>query len=161
MARVLALLLLASTGALLAACGESRPSCPEERFCFEADFDKRAPLHRGDPVRVAGIDVGAVRGVENRSAGMRVKLVVRSKRPPLHRDAEITIRPRIFKEGAWFLDLLPGTPGTELLPRDGRLRATRTRRPVHRSDLLKRLQRDNRKDLQRFLRRYQRSLEGG
>jgi ABC-type transporter Mla subunit MlaD len=104
-----------------------RPQSPPA-FVLHADF-KRVPanLGPGTPVRIAGIDVGKVARV---SRGPRQTVLTLSIDHPsgwlVGTDAEIAIRPRIFVEGTWFLDLEPRT--TKLpLPSGGTIPASQTR----------------------------------
>ena len=81
---------------------------------------------------------------------------------PIKEDAELKIRPRIFLEGNFFVDLEPGTPSAGELDDGGTIPATQTAAPVQLGDVLTALQRDTRADLQTFLREYSTALaEGG
>ena len=82
---------------------------------------------------------------------------------PIHRDAELKIRPRIFLEGNFFVDLKPGTPGR-------RTSSTRRRhdpgrpRPAPRSSSTRcsaRCKSDARKDLQKLLAGLRRGASAG
>jgi phospholipid/cholesterol/gamma-HCH transport system substrate-binding protein len=65
------------------------------------------------PVRIAGVTVGEVQKVENVGDQTATVLTVNmsDRGLPLYKDAEVKVRPRIFLEGNFFLDLRPGTPG--------------------------------------------------
>ena len=89
-------------------------------------------LRKASPVRIAGVNVGKVTKVERARKGDDGALVtmrIEDKGRPLHPDAHATIRPRIFLEGNFFVDLSRGTVGP------GSATATRSRstRPTRRS----------------------------
>lgn len=62
------------------------------------------------PVRIAGIDVGKVTGTTARGSLTRVDFTVGSNGQPVHTDATVTIRDRLFLEGGYYLQLDPGSP---------------------------------------------------
>lgn len=69
-------------------------------------------------VRVAGVDVGQVSGLAPAKGrpGFTVITVDLTKKAPVFRtDATVKIRPRLFLEGNFFLDINPGTPGAPAL----------------------------------------------
>ena len=70
------------------------------------------------PVRIAGVEVGKVSKVEPAAEGSTASVItmkIKDEALPLHTDARLKIRPRIFLEGNFFVDVRPGTPGAELL----------------------------------------------
>ena len=71
---------------------------------------------------------------------------------PLHTDATAKIRPRIFLEGNFFVDLRPGTPGAPELDDGDTIKVTQTATPVQLDEVLTSLQSDTRADLQDVLR---------
>lgn len=69
-------------------------------------------------VRVAGVDVGTVSGLKPAKGrpGFSVMTVdLTDEAPVFRRDATVKIRPRLFLEGNFFLDINPGTPGAPAL----------------------------------------------
>jgi phospholipid/cholesterol/gamma-HCH transport system substrate-binding protein len=123
-----------ASGALLAGCGShdsDSDACPAARFCLDALFDDRVPatLGAGDPVRISGVDIGAVRSVERRARGTTMVKLAMDRLEPVYRDAVLKIRPRIFLDGDYFLDLEPGTPGMGLLPQGEPIPAAQTELP--------------------------------
>jgi ABC-type transporter Mla subunit MlaD len=62
------------------------------------------------PVRIAGIDVGKVSGTSAEGSLTRVDFTVGSNGQPVHTDATVTIRDRLFLEGGYYLQLDPGSP---------------------------------------------------
>jgi len=85
---------------------------------------------------------------------------IQDKGLPIHRDAQLKIRPRIFLEGNFFVDLQPGSPSEPELESDSTVPATQTAAPVQIGEVLNALQSDTREDLQVFLREYSLALSG-
>ena len=73
---------------------------------------------------------------------------------PIHKDATLKIRPRIFLEGNFFVDLQPGTPSAPTLDDGDTLPMTQTASPVQLDEVLTSLQSDTRKALQTVLDEY-------
>jgi phospholipid/cholesterol/gamma-HCH transport system substrate-binding protein len=131
---------------------------------FKAVFNDVNNLKPKSPVRIAGVDVGKVikvEPVEEGKGAAQVTMEVEDKGLPIKEDAELKIRPRIFLEGNFFVDLEPGSPSAEELDKDGVIPVSQTAAPVQFGDLLTALQRDTRSDLQIFLREYSKGLAGG
>jgi phospholipid/cholesterol/gamma-HCH transport system substrate-binding protein len=85
-------------------------------FTFSATFQNASQLDAGSPVRIAGITVGSVTNLSRGPGdGARVTLSISPQGLPIHRDATLEIRPRLFLEGNFYVDLHPGSPGTALL----------------------------------------------
>ncbi|MFL5841994.1 MAG: MlaD family protein [Thermoleophilaceae bacterium] len=104
-------------------------------------------------VRIAGIDVGMVEKVE-RYKHTNLALVtmrIEDKGRPLHRDATIKVRPRLFLEGNFYVDLKPGTPAAAELPDRGIIPVTQTARPVQLDEVLSGLPASTRSSLRRAL----------
>ena len=80
----------------------------------KAMFDNTSTLGLNSPVRIAGVNVGKVAKVEpagDDSTMSVVTMKIDKKGLPIHDDAELKIRPRIFFGGNFFVDVKPGTPG--------------------------------------------------
>src|SRR5205085_1354337 len=73
---------------------------------------------------------------------------------PLHTDAQVQIRPRLFLEGNFFLDLQPGSPSAPELPDGGTIPITQTATAVQLDEVLTALQKPARRGLQRLLEGY-------
>ena len=124
-----------------------------DHYVLTAEFDQVSNLGKRSPVRIAGIEVGKVVSVEARAGGgARVKMELSDEALPIHRDAELKIRPRIFFEGNFFIDLRPGTPSAPELAEGAPIPAAQTTAPVQIGDVLASLQADTRHDLQTLLR---------
>jgi phospholipid/cholesterol/gamma-HCH transport system substrate-binding protein len=131
---------------------------------FKAVFNDVNNLKPKSPVRIAGVEVGKVLKVEPVTDGKgaaEVTMEVEDKGLPIKEDAELKIRPRIFLEGNFFVDLEPGSPSANELDDGGTIPVTQTAAPVQWGDLLTALQSDTRADLQTFLREYSKGLDKG
>ena len=114
-------------------------------------------LKPNSPVRIAGVEVGKVKGVEpvdRATGGARVTMEIEDKGLPIHEDAQLKIRPRIFLEGNFFVDVQPGSPSAPELDEGDTIPMHQTAAPVQFGDVLTALQRDTREDLQTFLEEY-------
>ena len=146
---------------LLAYFGFSKANPFANPYEFKAVFNDVNNLKPRSPVRIAGV-VGKVTEVKPGDNGLvRVKMEIDDKGLPIHRDAELKIRPRIFLEGNFFVDVEPGSPSADELDKNGVIPVTQTAAPVQFGDLLTALQSDTRTDLQIFLREYSKGLEDG
>jgi phospholipid/cholesterol/gamma-HCH transport system substrate-binding protein len=124
---------------------------------FEAVFRTSNNLQPKSPVRIAGIDVGKVKSIEavdSATGGARVTMELEESALPIHEDAHLKIRPRIFLEGNFFVDLQPGSPSAPELEDGGTIPLQQTAAPVQFGDVLNVLQSDTREDLKTFLREY-------
>ncbi|MGH2781609.1 MAG: hypothetical protein ACRDLA_09420, partial [Thermoleophilaceae bacterium] len=70
---------------------------------------------------------------------------------PIHRDATIKVRPRLFLEGNFYLDLEPGTAAAAEVEDGGMIPAAQTSHPVQLHQVLTGLQHDTREALQETL----------
>jgi phospholipid/cholesterol/gamma-HCH transport system substrate-binding protein len=115
-------------------------------------------------VRIAGVEVGKVKSVSAPDAKGRaaaVELEIADQGLPIHKDAQLKVRPRIFLEGNMFIDLQPGTPESPVLKSGGSIPASQTAAPVQFEQVLRVLQRDTRSDLQTLLKEFATGLNGG
>ena len=77
---------------------------------------------------------------------------IESRGLPIHSDATVKIRPRIFLEGNWFVELQPGSPSAQdAVLRLRRCPITQTADPVQLDQVLDALNTDTRANLQNFL----------
>ena len=80
---------------------------------LNAVFRSAVNVKERQPVRIAGVDVGQVVAVEHPEPGESralIRMEIEDDGLPIHRDARLKIRPRLFLEGNWFLELQPGNP---------------------------------------------------
>ncbi len=117
----------------------------------KAVFENAATLRKTAPVRIAGVNVGEVTSVEAKGSATEVTFTVDDQGLPLHSDANIKIRPRLFLEGNFFLDMDPGSPSAPDLPDGGTIPITQTSVAVQLDQVLTTLQKPDRKNLAQFL----------
>src|SRR5918998_6533427 len=122
-------------------------------FEIKATFESATSIRPGSPVRIAGVNVGKVAKVSpaEGSDTSVVTLQVSEQGLPIHEDATAKIRPRIFLEGNFFVDLRPGTPDAPELEDGGVIKVTNTSSPVQLDEVLTALQSDPRQDLKDVL----------
>ena len=119
---------------------------------IKAAFRDTSGISKRSPVRIAGIEVGYVADVRPTSPGATsatLTLAIRDRGRPIHGDASAKIRPRIFLEGNFFVDLSPGTAGAGELDEDATIPVDRTGSPVQFDQVLAALRSDTRADLRR------------
>jgi hypothetical protein len=122
----------AAAVALAAGCGgedePAPPPPPAPTFAIEAVFrSPPAAFGPGTPVRIAGVKVGEVTAVERldrRDAVATFRLTEGAR--PIRRDAAALLRPRLYREGAYFVDLRPGSSYAPPLPDGARIPVEQT-----------------------------------
>ena len=119
-------------GALLAVTYYAfNPGIPlAHRFTVSAVVGNSVNVRSGDPVRIAGIDVGAVTGVQAAGDATRITLTLNSNGLPVHRNATLAVRDRLFLEGSYYLALDPGTPNVASLHDGATIPESQTTSPV-------------------------------
>jgi phospholipid/cholesterol/gamma-HCH transport system substrate-binding protein len=118
-----------------------------EGYTLHATFENAATLRTNSPVRIAGVNVGEVTEVTPKGDAAEVTFTVKEEGQPIHDDAQIEIRPRLFLEGNFFLDVQPGSPSAPELPDGGDIAVTQTSTAVQLDEVLTALQSDSREDL--------------
>src|SRR5207247_10900942 len=73
---------------------------------------------------------------------------------PVRADAQVVIRPRLFLEGNFFLDLSPGSPSARELPSGGIIPVSDTATAVQLDQVLSALRAPIRNDLRQVLQDY-------
>jgi len=129
-----------------------------------AYFKNANNLKPNAAVRIAGVEVGKVKSVspaDPKTGAAAVQMEIMDKGLPLHKDAQVKVRPRIFLEGNMFVDIQPGTPESPVLKSGGSIPASQTAAPVQFEQVLRVLQRDTRSDLQTLLQEFAKGLDGG
>jgi ABC-type transporter Mla subunit MlaD len=121
-------------------------------YQVNATFTNAVNIAINSPIRIAGINVGKVTDVSPAGDATTVTFTVDNEGRPVRDDASAQIRPRLFLEGNWFIDLDPGTPDAEEMPDDGTIPASRTGTSVQVGDVLRNtLQLPQRANLQKLL----------
>jgi phospholipid/cholesterol/gamma-HCH transport system substrate-binding protein len=120
-------------------------------FRLNAQFASAINIKPKSPVRIAGVDVGKVTHIKRQGSTGVVSMEIEPRGLPLHSDATVKIRPRIFLEGNWFVELQPGSPSTKTLSSGATLPSTQSSDPVQLDQVLDALNTDTRTNLQDFL----------
>jgi phospholipid/cholesterol/gamma-HCH transport system substrate-binding protein len=141
---------------------------------IEAVFSNAQNLRPKAPVRIAGVNVGEVTQVEHLTSddpnyqaatgddtvpedgppGQQAALVtmkLNEEALPLHEDAQMQLRPRLFLEGNLFVDLKPGSPNAAETEEGHVFPIQQTSNSVAIDQVLTTLQSDVRSQLQTFL----------
>ena len=135
-----------------------------EPYTIKAAFRDTSGLKSGSPVRIAGVEVGEVREVRHTSPGASsatVTMSILDGGRPVHEDATARIRPRIFLEGNFYVDIAPGTPSGDEMDEGDIIPDTRTSNPVQVDEVLKALKSDTRTDLQNIFQSLGETQEAG
>jgi virulence factor Mce-like protein len=132
-------------------------------YILKATFTAQTDLHLASPVRIAGVNVGQVTAVQHVPGSTNAAVVTMTVDPsglPIHANATINVRPRLFLEGNYYVDLRPGTPGASTLASGGMLPAANTSGPVQLDRVLSALRSNTRGDLQTLLQGFGSALNG-
>ena len=137
-----------------------------DRFQVRAAFKTVNNLKPKSPVRIAGVNVGKVKKVEGLGEGRTGALVTMEFEKsglPIKKDATFKVRPRIFLEGNYFVEVTPGTPSAPALAEGATIPVTQTDAPVGLFNVLETLQSDTREDLQITLQEFGKAInsDGG
>jgi ABC-type transporter Mla subunit MlaD len=143
-------------------------------YTVHAMFSSANGLKQDSQVRIAGINVGKVQSVSpvkgcklsnNPDGGQctaaDVTLAINGNGLPIHKDATFWIRPRIFLEGNFFVDVNPGTPSAPTAPEGFTFPIQQGRGPVQFDQLLTSLQQNTRANLQTLLQQYGLAVKQG
>ncbi len=140
-------------------------------FTVHAVFTTSQNVNKNSPVRIAGVNVGKVTGIEhltssdpgyaaatsdasgkpNGQQATVVDMEIQDDGLPLHSDATMSLRPRLFLEGNLFIDLHPGTPESADVSDGYTFPESQTSVSVQLDQVLTTLQSDVRANLQIFL----------
>ena len=130
---------------------------------IKAAFRNVNDLKPKSPVRIAGVNIGKVQKIEplgDDGNGAMVTMEIDKKGLPIHKDARAKVRPRIFLEGNYFVDLQPGSPTAPHFKEGGTIPVQNTAAPVQFGQFLEMLQSDTREDLRTVLREYGTAVSG-
>jgi ABC-type transporter Mla subunit MlaD len=83
-------------------------------FTLHALVRNSVDITADSPVRIAGIDVGRVTGTSAEGTLTKINFEMSSNGLPVHKDANITIRDRLFLEGSYYIQLDPGSPSAPI-----------------------------------------------
>jgi phospholipid/cholesterol/gamma-HCH transport system substrate-binding protein len=143
------------------------------QFTVHAIFSSANGLRPDSLVRIAGINVGRVTDVapfssckvngttQKQCQAADVTMEIQDSGLPLHDDATFAIRPRIFLEGNFFVDVHPGTPGSPVAHDGHVFPIQQGTEPVQLDQVLTSLQGDTRHNLQLLLKGYGTAVKRG
>ncbi len=123
-------------------------------FRLNAVFNTAVNIRPKSPVRIAGVPVGKVTSATREGNAGLVTMEIEGKGLPIRSDATLKIRPRIFLEGNFFVELQPGSPSARTVPSGYTIPLTQTSDPVQLDQVLDALNTDTRANLQTFLIEY-------
>ena len=123
-------------------------------YTLKATFENATTLAESSPVRIAGVKVGEVTAVAPAGDAAEVTFTVADEGRPIHSDATLSIRPRLFLEGNFFLDLRPGSPSAPELGAEDEIPITQTATAVQLDEVLSALDSNTREDLRGLLEGY-------
>ncbi len=118
---------------------------------LKATFSNSANVALNSPVRIAGVEVGRVISTSRDGNATTVTFTVDESGRPIHADAFAAIRPRIFLEGNFFVDLDPGSPSAPDMDSGATIPVSHTSTAVQLDEVLTALQSPVRADLSRLL----------
>ena len=132
-------------------------------FTVHAVFPNANSLRPDSLVRIAGVNVGKVSGISpmKGSQAANVTMTISDNGLPLHSDATFWIRPRIFLEGNFFVDVSPGSPSAPTVSSGHTFPVQQSRDPVQLDQVLSSLQANTRANLQTLLKEYGTGLTKG
>jgi phospholipid/cholesterol/gamma-HCH transport system substrate-binding protein len=135
-------------------------------YTLKAVFGDAQNIRAKSPVRISGVNVGTVTDVQHLtdSSGRGedaavVTMNLEDKALPIHQDATLQLRPRLFLEGNLFVDLHPGSPSAPDLNSGSVVPEAQTSYSVQFDQLLTSLQAPVRQDLQVFLKEFGDALD--
>ena len=135
-------------------------------YTIHATFSSANGLRPASLVRIAGVNVGKVQSIDRlpgcrpsafvkpQCRAARVTMTIDNTGLPLHTDATFRIRPRIFLEGNFFVDVSPGTPEAPRAPDGYTFPIQQGSQPVQFDQVLTTLQANTRANLQILLQQY-------
>jgi len=154
-----------------------------ETYEVKAVFSSSQGVRETAPVRIAGVTVGEVTSVEpllseapsltaqseappaseieDQTPGEQAAVVtmeLSEEAQPLREDAEFKLRPRLFLEGNYFIDLQPGSPNAEEVEDGHTFPVNQTAYSVQIDQIFTTLQADVRTNLQIFLNQFGNAL---
>ncbi len=151
------------------------------QYTVHAVFSNANGVKPESPVRIAGVNVGKVESVgpvpgcklggslqkEAATSGSQgctaaeVTMTISDQGLPIHKDATFAIRPRIFLEGNFFVDVSPGTPEAPDAPSGYTFPVQQGTEPVQFDQVLTSLQSNTRQNLQTLLQQFGTAVKKG
>lgn len=133
-----------------------------QAYRIDAVFQSSNQLRKGSSVRIAGVDVGKVVSLRDGPGHTTVVgLEIARHGRPVHQDATLRIRPRLFLEGGFYVELAPGSPTAPAVPNRGTIPLGQTSVPVQFHQVLSAFDRPTRQSLQSVIRETSIALDAG
>jgi virulence factor Mce-like protein len=121
-----------------------------EGYRLDGVFSNTSQLRKGAPVRIAGVDVGKVVEIKKGpGTTAAIEMEFKDAGLPIHEDATLRVRPRLFLEGGFYIELRAGSPSAPVLPDHGTIPLGQTSVPVQFDQVLTSLDRPTRESLRR------------
>ena len=126
----------------------------QSAYEIKAVFKDAQSLRPNSPVRIAGVNIGKVKKVEPVTVNGRgqeasvATMEIEEQGLPIHTDATMRLRPRLFLEGNLFVDVKPGSPFAPEAKDGFTVPPDHTSVSVQFDQVLTALQSDTRRDLQ-------------
>ncbi|MDQ6748882.1 MAG: MlaD family protein, partial [Candidatus Dormibacteraeota bacterium] len=142
-------------------------------YTIKAVFSNANGVQPGSLVRISGVNVGTVTGVStepgcksasttaNACQAAEVTMTIDPAGLPIHDNATFAIRPRIFLEGNFFIDVFPGTPSAPIAGGGHTFPIQQGVEPVQLDQVLSGLQSNTRQNLQILLQQYGKAVLNG
>jgi phospholipid/cholesterol/gamma-HCH transport system substrate-binding protein len=146
------------------------------KYTIHATFSNANGLEPNSFVRIAGVNVGTVTSVspepgckpssmaqaaQTACQAADVTMTIQNQGLPIHTDATFAIRPRIFLEGNFFVDVSPGTPSAPVAKSGHTFPIQQGVEPVQLDQVLTGLQSNTRQNLQTLLQQYGKAVKQG
>lgn len=133
-----------------------------DRFEVSAVFTSPQNMRLGSPVRISGVNVGEVTDVElvgepvthpdgTEGSGVKVTMELSEEALPLAEDSVFKVRPRLFLDGNYFVDVFPGSPSADEVPDGHTFGLDQTAHSVQLDQVLGVFQSDVREDFRTLL----------
>jgi virulence factor Mce-like protein len=107
------------------------------KFTLHALVNNSLQVRTDSPVRIAGVDVGTVENVtKGPGTTSQINFTIDDNGLPIHNDATILIKDRLFLEGGYYLALNPGSPSAPVLHDGDTIPTSHTTYPVQFYNLL-------------------------
>jgi phospholipid/cholesterol/gamma-HCH transport system substrate-binding protein len=150
------------------------------QYTVHAIFANASGVKPASPVRIAGVNVGQVESVgpvpgcrlggstqetggttNQQCTAADVTMTISGQGLPIHKDATFAIRPRIFLEGNFFVDVSPGTPEAPSAPSGYTFPVQQGTEPVQFDQVITALQSGTRQNLQTLLQQFGTAVKKG
>lgn len=127
-------------------------------FRLKAVFTSAQNIALRSPVRIAGVTIGQVSSIQREGDDGLVTMEISGNGLPIHQDAQLKIRPRLFLEGSWYVELQPGSPSSPTVSSGYTVPVTQTAVPVQLDQVLDALNANTRTNLQSLFQNYGEAL---